>query len=74
MSSSNVVGIGNAAANPNNVLEQAKGEYESLVIIGYDNNGVLDCRASTNLNRMEILWLIEKFKQDFVLRLGGEDD
>lgn len=61
---SNIVKLytNNAADNPDNVLEQAAGEYESLLIIGYDNDGVLDARASTNVTQEQILWMIERFK------------
>jgi len=50
------------AKKPDNVLEMAKGGYESLFIIGYDSNGNLDARGSTNMKSTEVLWLIELFK------------
>lgn len=52
-----------AAKNPDNVLRQAIGEYESVFILGYDKDGVMDARASTNLSRERILWLMETFKE-----------
>ncbi len=52
----------NAADNPDSVLEQAVGEYESVIIIGWGKDGVLDPRASTNIKQADILWLIELFK------------
>lgn len=53
----------NAAENPDNVLEQAVGEYDSVLIIGWDKNGELDCRASMNLkDGGDCLWLVELFK------------
>jgi hypothetical protein len=55
-----------AADNPDNVLEQAIGKYESLLILGFDMDGDLDARASTNLNTGEILILIEKFKAKLI--------
>lgn len=51
------------------VLEAAIGQYQSVVVIGYDNNGELDARASRNLRGHEILWLIEAFKMKL---LNGE--
>lgn len=51
-----------AAENPDNVLEQAIGAYESLLILGFDHEGNLDPRASTNIDIGEILIMIEKFK------------
>ena len=64
--------IGKAAENPDNVLEQAKGEYENVVIIGYDSEGRIDARASTNLNRMQILWMIEAFKSNTLMGRSDE--
>lgn len=57
-----VVNIKGAAFDPDAVLEQAKGEFGSVVLIGWDKDGILDVRASTNLERKDILWLIEAFK------------
>lgn len=51
-----------SAKYPDAVLEQAVGVYESVFIIGYDQDGKLDVRASTNLACKDILWLIETFK------------
>lgn len=57
----------NAADNPDNVLELAVGSYDSVLIIGWDKEGELDCRASTNLaDGGELLWLIEKFKSNLL--------
>ena len=44
------------------VLKAAIGQYQSVVVIGYDSEGALDARASLNLRGHEILWLIEAFK------------
>lgn len=54
------------AKNPDNVLHQSDGEYESLVIIGYDKDGNLDARASTNIDHAQILWLLESFKSNLL--------
>lgn len=69
---SDVIGIGNAAVNPDNVLEIAKGSYESVIVLGYDKDGYLDGRASTNLTRENILWLLEQFKHKYVLNMSNE--
>ncbi len=34
--------------NPDMVLEQCMGNYEEVIVIGYDKLGELDVRASTN--------------------------
>ena len=61
------------ARNPDDVLEQALGVYQNVVVIGWDHDGGLDARASTNTTRENILWLIETFKRDQLFRLpAGE--
>jgi hypothetical protein len=52
----------NAAENPDNVLEQAIGVYDDMIIIGWDKDGNLDCRSSLNLTHEQVLWLITKFQ------------
>lgn len=63
-----------AAKNPDAVLEQAVGEYESVFVIGWDKNGYLDPRASTNLKQEQILWLIETFKMKMLRGDYAEDN
>lgn len=52
----------NAASNPDNVFEQAVGQYESAVVIGWNKDGTLDVRASLNIDHKEINWLISVFQ------------
>ncbi len=47
---------------PDHVLEESKGNYKSVFVIGWDNDGILDVRSTTNLDQKEILWMIEVFK------------
>lgn len=51
-----------SAKNPDIVLERSLGQYESVLIMGYDTEGRFDVRSSTNLNASDMLWLIEWFK------------
>ena len=69
----NVVKIypGNAAKNADNVIEQSIGEFESILMIGYDKEGHLDVRASTNIDRANLLWLVEQAKS-LILRIEDE--
>ena len=48
--------------DPDHVLDCAKGEYQSVVVIGFDHEGELDARASTNLTCAQINWIIDTFK------------
>lgn len=72
MSKSNVIKLypKNAALNPDCVLEQAIGSYNEIVLVGYNKSGNLEARASTNIKRKDMLWMIEQLK---ILILGLED-
>lgn len=61
-----------SAKNPDAVIEQAIGNYDSVVIIGRDKTEKLDVRASTNLSYAEILWLISLFSQKLLNGDYGE--
>lgn len=52
----------NAAEKIDNVLEQAIGQYERAIIIGYDKDGYFDVRASLNFKQKEIVYAIDLFK------------
>ena len=52
-----------AAKDPDNVLEQAIGQYKSVLIIGWDNDDKFDARATLDLkDGGDLLWLMELFK------------
>jgi len=59
----NVEFIGQAAEDPDNVLRQAVGELESVVVIGYDKDGEVSIAASTNIDRANINWLLDYAKR-----------
>lgn len=52
----------NAAEKIDNVLEQAIGQYDKAIIIGYDKNGHFDVRASLNFIQMDIIYAVDLFK------------
>ena len=56
----------NAAEKADNVLEQAVGVYDQVLIIGYDHEGCLEVRSSTGLNFANLLWLAEAFKSKLI--------
>ena len=60
-----------AAKNPDAVLEQAVGEYNEVLIIGWDKQDNLDIRANTTLKKAELLWLVDLFKHKL---LAGDFD
>ena len=65
MSSDNVVKFyaKDAAKVADNVLEQAMGVYDQVLVIGFDKDGELDARATMGLaDGGAVLWLVECFK------------
>lgn len=58
---SNVINL-RPAYDPDNLLEKAVGQYESVLVIGYDKDGALDVRASLNITVAEINFMLDVFK------------
>ena len=56
-----------AAKDPDAVLEQAVGEFQNVILIGWNKEGYLESRSDTNLNLKDILFLVESFKLRLVL-------
>lgn len=55
-------GVTKLDLNPDMVLENNKGEFEGLVIIGYDKEGN-ERFASTYADGGTVMWLLERCKQ-----------
>ena len=53
--------IGISGKNPDHVLEQAKGQYRDLIIIGRDANGELDVRANLDFSDQAAVYAINEF-------------
>lgn len=51
-----------SAKNPDAVLEQSLGQFDSVIVIGWNTDGELDVRASTNIDHKEILWMLSVFQ------------
>ena len=52
-----------SANSPDAVLEQAIGQYASVLIVGLDHQGNIDGRASLDIaGEAEAVWLMEQFK------------
>lgn len=58
-----------AAKSPDNVLDQARGVYDKVLLLGLDEENCVDVRVSTNMRNEDILWCIEKFKRNLLLDL-----
>lgn len=50
------------ANDPDGVLEQAEGQFKSLLILGWNKEGDLEVRGTPDLDGPELLWMIEHFK------------
>ena len=50
------------ADNPDVVLEEAKGNYGNIFIIGFDKEGELDVRSDTKTTQEQVIWMLDKFK------------
>lgn len=55
-------GVTKLDLDPDAVLENNKGKFEGVVIIGYDKDGV-ERFASTYADGGTVLWLLERCKQ-----------
>jgi hypothetical protein len=67
-----------AAKNADNVLEQAMGQYDKVLVIGWDTDGNFDARATLGFkDGAECLWLVEVFKHKLMsgefMREDGEE-
>jgi hypothetical protein len=66
--------IGNADEDPDNVLRQAIGELESVVVLGYDKNGGFFSTASKNIEMQEINMLADMLKDVIIKYIMNDDD
>ena len=56
-----------AAKDPNIVLDEAKDQFDSLIVIGWNKDDTLDARATLNLSAQEINWMLDVFKQKLLM-------
>ena len=52
---------GEVSLDANTVLEAAKDNYTSVLVIGWDNEGYLDTRSTNNLDQKDCLYLAQMF-------------
>jgi hypothetical protein len=56
-----------AAKSADNVLEQALGVFDDVLLIGWNKDGNMEARATLGLKvGGDCLWLIEKFKHNLL--------
>ena len=52
---------GEKTLEPDTVLEKAKENYTSVLVIGWDKEGYLDVRSTNNLDQKDCLYLVQMF-------------
>jgi len=52
-----------AAKSPDTVLEQARGQYNNLLIIGWDKKNIFSAHSDLGLDAGDLILLVEFFKQ-----------
>ena len=52
---------GEISLSADEVLEKAKDNYHSVIVIGRDKEGFLDVRSTNNLDQKDCLWLVKMF-------------
>ena len=60
-------------SDANVVLERNKGAYDSVFMLGWDTEGELRIDTTDNWSPMDILWALEKAKQQ-LLTIGDVYD
>ena len=52
---------GEVSLDADTVLESAKDNYTSVLVIGWDKEGYLDTRSTNNLDQKDCLYLVQMF-------------
>ena len=52
---------GEISLDADTVLNEAKGNYTSVLLIGWDKEGYLDTRSTNNLDQKDCLYLAQMF-------------
>ena len=59
--------------NPDDILEEAKGKLEKVMIIGYTDDGE-EFMASSFADGMTAVWLLERFKHLLISIVDDDED
>jgi hypothetical protein len=70
---SNVVNLMPEDATADEVLEDSKGSFKDVLILGWDEEGVLNAKSTASLDLKEIVYMIEVFKA-VIITAGHEID
>ena len=64
---SNVINLMPTEATANEVLEECKGDFEHVLVIGWTPDDALTAKSTTSMDMKEIIYLIEVFKQSIIM-------
>ena len=53
-------------SDPDSLLEHAKDQYKEVLVIGWDKNGSLSARCTSNFKTEEMVYMIELFKNNLL--------
>ena len=70
---SNVVNLMPEDATADEVLDDSKGSFKDVLILGWDEEGVLNAKSTASLDLKEIVYMIEVFKA-VIITAGHEID
>ena len=63
---SNVIKMVPDQATADEIFEDCKGEYNEVLIIGWDNENLLKAKSSGSLDIKDIIYMLEVFKQALI--------
>ena len=64
---SNVINLMPPKATANEMLEDCKGDFEHVLVIGWTPDDSLTAKSTTSMDMKEIIYLIEVFKQATIM-------
>ena len=65
----------NPSSNPDSVLKHAVGVFKEVLILGYNQDGYMEVRASNGMApKAELLMLVENFKHALMNGLYDDDE
>ena len=70
---SNVINLMPTQATADEVLEDCKGEFDQVLVVGWTEDGVLAAKATSDMDLRETVYLLEVFKQA-VITAGHQID
>ena len=68
---SNVISLLPEEATADEVLDECKGEFEQILVLGWTEEGMMSAKSTSSLDIKEIIYMIEVFKS-VVISAGHE--